>query len=96
MYKITLADGTVLDNLELNGNNFISEKLISDSTFLGNLSTVTIEDAELKETHTNMKLVANRVMDGKQWFILADMSADELWRAGIEDAICEMDEKMEG
>ena len=24
IYKITLADGTVIDNLKLNGNNFIS------------------------------------------------------------------------
>lgn len=96
MYKITLADGTVLDNLELNGNNFISETPIADSVFLGNLATVTIEGDESKETHTNMKLVANRVMEGKQWFVLADMTADELWRAGIENAICDLDEMMEG
>ena len=33
MYKITLHDGTVLDDLELNGNNFISEKVIDDSVY---------------------------------------------------------------
>ena len=37
MYKITLADGTVLENLELNGNNYIAEGVIEDSVFEGNL-----------------------------------------------------------
>ena len=33
MYKITLADGTELENLELNGNNYIAEGVIEDSVF---------------------------------------------------------------
>ena len=28
MYKIKLNDGTVLENLELNGNNYISENVV--------------------------------------------------------------------
>lgn len=95
MYKITLADGTVLDNLELNGNNFISDTLIDDSVFIGNLTSVTIEGDESKETHTNMKLTANRVMAGKQWFILSDKSEDELWRDSIEAALCDIDQSEE-
>lgn len=31
IYKITLSDGTVLDNLRLNGNNFISSSEIDES-----------------------------------------------------------------
>ena len=31
MYKIKLNDGTVLENLELNGNNYISENVVEDS-----------------------------------------------------------------
>ena len=98
MYKITLADGTVLDGLTLNGNNFISDEPIESGVFLGKLSRVRIESAggeeedafgsELIGTHENMKLAANRVIGGKQWFILADMTADELWRAEVEDAMC--------
>lgn len=100
MYKITLADGTVLDGLTLNGNNFISDEPIKSGVFLGKLSRVRIErigDAaegddllgeELIGTHENMKLAANRVIGGKQWFILADMTADELWRAEVEDTMC--------
>lgn len=43
MYKITLGDGTVLDELGLNGNNFISVKPVSEETFAGKLRNVKIE-----------------------------------------------------
>lgn len=38
IYKITLADGTIIDNLTLNGNNYISAELIDASIFEGNCS----------------------------------------------------------
>ena len=77
MYQITLHDGTVLDELELNGNNFISEKVIDDSVFDGNLDTVTITDGETTETYTDMKLLSNRVDGGKSWFVLGEKTAQE-------------------
>ena len=77
MYKITLHDGTVLDNLELNGNNFISEKVIDDSVFSGNLDTVTIRNGETTVTYTDMKLLSNRVENGKSWFILGEKTEQE-------------------
>ena len=39
-WTITLADGTSLEGLELNGNNFISETEIDEGIFEGNCSTV--------------------------------------------------------
>ena len=77
MYTITLHDGTVLDELELNGNNFISEKVIDDSVFSGNLDTVTISNGETTETYTDMKLMSNRVDGGKSWFVLGEKTAQE-------------------
>ena len=77
MYQITLHDGTVLDELELNGNNFISEKVIDDSVFSGNLDTVTISNGETTETYTDMKLLSNRVDGGKSWFILGEKTEQE-------------------
>ena len=77
MYQITLHDGTVLDELELNGNNFISEKVIDDSVFNGNLDTVTISNGETTETFTDMKLLSNRVDGGKSWFVLGEKTAQE-------------------
>ena len=43
-YRITLADGTILDNLTMNGNNFISEGAIDASIFDGTCSPVIIND----------------------------------------------------
>ena len=48
MYKITLADGTVLKNLKLNGNNYIAEGVIDDAVFKDNMATVTITDGKTK------------------------------------------------
>lgn len=77
MYAIELADGTRLENLELNGNNFIAPTTIEDSVFEGNLGTVTITGEETTETCTDMVLEQNQVVDGKSWFILREQTVQE-------------------
>ena len=77
MYKITLADGTVLKNLELNGNNYIAEGVIDDAVFKDNLATVTITDGETAETFTDMILMSNIVRDNRSWFVLGEKSAQQ-------------------
>ena len=89
--KITLQDGTVLDNLELNGNNFISDTIIETSTFQDNLGNVKIEDEDGNITEYRfMKLIQNIEVDGKSWFILAEQSENDLLKARLkatEDAL---------
>lgn len=77
MYTITLADGTTLRNLELNGNNFIAEGVIDDSVFENNLGTVIITDGETTETLVDMRLMSNRVDGGRSWFILGEKSEQQ-------------------
>lgn len=77
MYTITLADGTKLKNLELNGNNYISETVIEDSVFEGNLDTVKISDGSTTETFTDMRLMSNIVRDNRSWFVLGEKSAQQ-------------------
>ena len=77
MYKIKLADGTELDNLELNGNNYISQDIIEDSVFDNNLDVVEISDGETTQIYTDMKLMSNRVDNGRSWFILGEKSKQE-------------------
>ena len=84
MYKITLADGTELENLELNGNNYIAEGVIEDSVFEGNLATVTITDGETTETYTDMRLMSNRVEDGRSSFVLGEKPAQQQAMERIE------------
>ena len=89
--KITLQDGTVLANLKLNGNNFISDTIIKTATFQDNLGNVKIEDEDGNITeHRFMKLVQNIEVDGKSWFILAEQSENDLLKARLkatEDAL---------
>ena len=77
MYTITLNDGTKLENLELNGNNYIAEGVIEDSVFEGNLDTVTVTDGKTTETFTDMRLMSNRVVEGKSWFVLGEKTAQQ-------------------
>lgn len=87
-YTITLADGTVFKELTLNGNNYISREPISPEAFSGNLSPVVISDGETEETHDNMALVQCKQVAGETWFILRDLTAQEIkdirTRADIE------------
>lgn len=77
MYTITLSDGTKLENLELNGNNFISEKVLDNAVFEGKLGTVKISDGETEETYTDMVLMSNRVDGERSWFVLGEKSQQE-------------------
>lgn len=90
MYTITLNDGTKLENLELNGNNFIAEGVIEDSVFTDNLAKVVITDGETTDTYTDMFLVCNRVENGRSWIVLAEKSEQQK----MEETIAELRQAM--
>ena len=90
MYTIKLYDGTVLVNLELNGNNFISDKIIPDDIFTDNLNEVEISDGENTQIYNDMVLVANRVIDGKSWFILAEKTPEQKEKEEFENNIADI------
>ena len=89
-FTVTLADGTQLGGLELNGNNFVSKTEVTAETFKGKLGRVVIEgDAEADEagligTHEHMELVqvahytqaTHGLADG-WYFALRNIPADE-------------------
>lgn len=83
-WKITLADGTTLDGLKLNGNNFISTTEVTEELFLDNLSEVTIEGEDSTEKHENMELVQITKMGNEWWFILRDIPAEELEQLALK------------
>ena len=94
MYKITLNDGTTLDNLELNGNNFIAEGVIDDSVFADNLAAVTITDGTTTDNYTDMVLVSNRVDGGRSWFILREKTEQEKFEEERTRTIAELQSAM--
>lgn len=77
MYTITLNDNTVLANLALNGNNYISTDILSDAIFENNLSEVTISNGATTEVYTDMVLIQNKIYNGESWFILAEKSESQ-------------------
>lgn len=89
-FTVTLSDGTQLAGLDLNGNNFISKTEVTEDTFKGKLSKVTItgdadtDDAGLIGEHEHMELVqvahytqATHGVEDGYYFILRDISASE-------------------
>lgn len=90
MFSITLSDGLVIENLELNGNNFISSNIINDDIFIDNLGTVKISDGETESIYENMKLIQNIVVDGKSWFILAEKTQAELEKEKLEKELVDL------
>lgn len=88
IYKITLANGLVISNLKLNGNNFISEESIDPAIFKGNCSPVVINDGFDDEIHNYMDLVQVTVDTvGNHWFVLRDVSEEELDRVKMQSDI---------
>ena len=88
MSKVILNDGSVLDNLGLNGNNLISNEPVTADTFKGKLNGAVVVytegDTETRETLKNGVLEQiTKSNDGKYWFILREKSAKEI----IEDAL---------
>lgn len=83
IYTITLDDGTQIENLRMNGNNFISQEEIDPDIFDGNLGTVTINDGETDEVHENMGLVQVTQMGEEYWFVLRDIPISEIERSKL-------------
>lgn len=90
MYMVTLADGTILDNLLLNGNNFISDTRIDEAVFDGNLDTVRITGPGVDETFENLELASIREDGGKCWIVLRQLSDSELRERNTQADIREL------
>lgn len=92
MYKITLADGTTIENLELNGNNFIAAAVVDDAVFKDNMATVTItniEDGTAEQIEDGV-LLSNIVRDGKSWLVLGHKSAEQKATEARDKEIAEL------
>ena len=88
IYTIILSDGTTLENLYLNGNNFISDTLLTAANFEGKLDHITIEcsDGTVNELD-NVELVRIKQYENQYWFVLRQLTADELYKKQLEDTI---------
>lgn len=78
-YSVTLSDGTKIDNLALNGNNFVSSAKLTEDDFKDKLSKVTVTDDDGKaKNYTDMVLVQVTQVGDESWFILGEKSQDDV------------------
>ena len=85
-FTVTLADGTSIGGLGLNGNNFISKTEVTPEMFAGKLGHVTItgpEEADaagLLGEHEHMELIRCQKDDalGGWAFVIRDIPAEKL------------------
>lgn len=94
MYTITLSNGKKLENLELNGNNFVSASSIDNAFFDGGLSEVTITDGSETRTYADMVLLSNREEDGKSWIVLDKKTAQQKEREAALARMQELEEAL--
>ena len=94
MYTIALSNDQKLENLELNGNNFISQNPVDNAFFDGGLSEVTITDGSETRTYTDMVLLSNREENGKSWIVLGVKSEQEKEREATLARMRELEEAL--
>lgn len=79
---ITFKNGAEIE-ADKNGDCYIVD---TKPVFPSDLSEVNVGDAKLK----NVQIIECASVDGRYWFALREMSETEMWRASIEDALCEL------
>lgn len=57
MYTITLSDGRKLENLTVNGTNFVSKTKVDEKIFLNNLAAVKISDGKTERAYENLAFI---------------------------------------
>ena len=82
MYSIKLSNGTVISDLRMNGNNFISDIPIDPGIFEGNTDTVIVSDGETEEIRHHAKFIqTTAVTPGISWLLVmnkANMNMEKL------------------
>lgn len=101
MFKITLADGAIVENINVNGSTLVSYKPIDPSIFENNLSPVIFEwEGEIPSddrnsfitimngTHEHMEFYdIGTVVEGEYWFALTDVPESEIRYAQLRSNI---------
>lgn len=87
-YTLMLADGTVVENTTLNGDNYIVAGIVNPEIFADNCAPLVIDDGEHQETHEHAELVQAVPHGDETWIAFRDLSAAEIrerkLRADIE------------
>ena len=94
MYTIALSDGRTLENLELNGNNYIAQDVVSDDFFASGMDTVTFSGGDLPEIIVDCVLLSNIVRDGRSWLVFGAKSAEQKEKEALQAQVAELSAKL--
>lgn len=78
MYTLILSDGTKIENLELNGDSFVSKERIDESVFTDNLTELTVIHDDVKEIRCNVEYTGQTHGPDGWYFSFAEIPAQEL------------------
>lgn len=89
IYTMTFADGSKLENLTLNGNNYIAAGTVDDGQFASDkLVSVKIEGSDGSVEELENQLLNSKYEDrGNTWFSLRSPSAEEKKYAELNSKI---------
>lgn len=77
-YTIILNNGMRIEDLKINGDNYISKIEVDPSILEGTLRNVVINDGERDEIHNYMELIHLTKTDDEWWFALRDIKPNDI------------------
>jgi len=83
---LTFENGIKIE-ADVNGDCYIVDE---KPDFPIGLTTVLVDDGEVEIEKENVTITESAPLDGRYWFALVPASEFDIWRAEIEDALCEL------
>lgn len=101
MYTITLSDGRKLENLAVNGTNFVSKTKVDEKIFQNNLAAVVISDGKTERAYENLVFIQQMEWaDGtyylsfrektKMEMLAEEITENSIGMADVQDALVEL------
>ena len=101
MYTITLSDGRKLENLAVNGTNFVSKTKVDEKIFQNNLAAVVISEGKTERAYENLVFIQQMEWaDGTYYLAFREKTRMELLAeeitenstdmADVQDALVEL------
>lgn len=101
MYTITLSDGRKLENLAVNGTNFVSKTKVDEKIFQNNLAAVVISDGKTERAYENLVFIQQMEWaDGTYYLafrektrmelLAEEITENSIGMADVQDALVEL------
>lgn len=97
MVKVKLNNGQIIENLTVNGTNFVSQEQIDESLFTReNLATITVIENEKETVYENMEFILQVKYKDGWYFCFRQLSESEITITDLQLALAELYESMVG